>query len=237
MNIRDIISEYKYKTELHTHTYPASICGQHPPADVVETYCNTPANTIVITNHMSEHHFENVSRNKLADFYLKDYYDALEAAKGKGLYVALGAELRFAGTENDYLLYGISPDDIEKLVSYIYKDIYTFYKEFKNDKNVIIHAHPFRNGMEPTPFGAVDGIETFNTHPGHNSRIAFACRLAREHGMLVTGASDYHGKGREATCLMCTKSVMRDSLDVAEAIKSQDIVFDVFGHTVLPNSL
>ncbi len=234
MNFKSIIEEYKYCTELHAHSCPVSGCGKFPANEVVATYLTAGASTLTLTNHLTENHTVERTTGELAEFYLSDYYKALEAARGTGLNVALGVEIRFAGTHNDYLVYGICPDDIEKMISYIHTDIQTFYKEFKNDKNIIIHAHPFRSNSEPTPIEAVDGIESFNTHPGHNSRIALACRLAKAHGLTVTGGSDYHEEGRHATCLMRTKELLRDSYDIAEAIKSRDVVFDMSGHIIIP---
>ncbi len=235
MDFTKITEEYKYCTELHAHSRPVSGCGKFTADEVVATYLGTAANTLTLTNHLTENYLVGRTKNELVDFYLSDYYKALEAASGTRLCVALGVEIRFAGTQNDYLVYGISPEDIEKMIPYISTDIATFYRQFKNGRNVIVHAHPFRSGMEPTPLEFVDGIETFNTHTGHNSRIAEACRFARNNGIrIVTGGSDYHEAGRHATCLMRTKELLRDSFDVAEAIKSRDAVFDLSGHIVIP---
>ncbi len=234
MDFSKITQEYKFKTELHAHSFPVSSCGKFPSDEVVDTYIGAGAHTLVLTNHLSPYHLVNRTTAEVAEYYLSDYYKALDAAKGKDLNVALGVEIRFADTHNDYLVYGVCPDDIECMVEYVNTDIKTFYKGFKSDKNIILHAHPFRSNMEPTPIGFVDGIETFNTHPGHNSKIALACRLAREHDFTVCGGSDYHEEGRHATCLMRTKERMRDSYDIAAAIKSRDILFDLSGHIVLP---
>lgn len=234
MDLRKIIEEYSYKTELHAHSNPVSACGKFPAEEVVKTYIAAGCDTLTLTNHLTENHMVARSTDELVEYYLSDYYKACEAAKGTDLNVALGVEIRFTGTVNDYLVYGVCPDDIEKMIPLIKTDIATFYREFKNSKNVILHAHPFRKNMEPTPIGHVDGIETFNTHPGHNSRIAFATRLARENDFIVSGGSDFHDEGRQATCLMRTKQMLRDSYDVAEAIKSRDVVFDVSGHIVIP---
>ena len=234
MNASKLFEEYKYRTELHAHTNPVSSCGKFPANEVLDTYLKLGVNTLVITNHLKEKHLEGRTTEELCEFYLNDYYKAVEAAKGTKMNVALGVEIRFTGTINDYLVYGVCPNDIENMISYVKKDIQTFYTEFHNDKNVIIHAHPFRKNMEPTPIGYVDGVETFNCHPGHNSIIPFACRLAREHDLLVTGGSDYHEEGRHGTCITRTKCELRDSYDVAEAIRSRDIIFDLFGHTVIP---
>lgn len=252
MEIEKIAEEYSYKTELHAHSAPVSRCGKKSPAEVVRVYTDAGCDSVVITNHCTENQLfdrgADTEKSKFfteqaalkgcksfEEFYLTAYYEALEAAKETELSVILGAEVRFSETVNDYLVYGICPNDIEKLAYYVPLGIEAFYSEFiKNGRAILMHAHPFRDGMEPTPLGFVDGIEVFNTHPGHNSRIAVAARFASEHNMRICGGSDYHEEGRHATCLMRTRTKMRDSYDVAEAIRSQDIIFDIFGNLVIP---
>ncbi len=234
MNIENILKEYKFKSELHAHSNPVSGCGRFPADEVVNIYRGVGCNTLTLTNHLTENQLVGRTEAELAEFYLSDYYKACEQANAVGMNLAFGVEIRFTGTNNDFLVYGICPNDMEKLIHYVMTDIQTFYREFKNDKNVIIHAHPYRKKCEPNAIGFIDGIETFNCHPGHNSQIPYACRLAREHGLLVTGASDFHEEGRHATCLTRTKWELKDSYDIAEAIKSKDFVLDVFGHIILP---
>ena len=234
MSILKLTEEYKYKTELHAHCKPVSGCGNFFADEVVKIYSETECDTLVLTNHMTPNTKVNMTDSEAAEYYLGDYYKACEAAKNTSLTVALGVEIRFKNTVNDYLVYGVCPDDIEKMFSYVYKDIQTFYREFKNDRNVILQAHPFRKNMEPTPLGSVDGVETFNCHVGHNSAVPFACRLARENNLLVSGGSDFHERDRQAVCLTRSKYKIRDSYDVAELIKSKDFIFDIFGHIVLP---
>ncbi|MBQ9112116.1 MAG: PHP domain-containing protein [Clostridia bacterium] len=234
MDLRSLTEEYPYRTELHAHSNPVSSCGKLPADEVARIYLDYGCDTLVLTNHLTEHHIVKRSADELVEYYLSDYHKAKKAAEGTGLSVALGVEIRFTGTVNDYLVYGVDENDIERMIPFVLTDIQTFYREFKNDRNIILHAHPFRDRMEPTPIGYVDGVETFNMHPGHNSRIAFATRLAREHDLTVSGGSDFHEKDRHATCLLRTKTKLRDSFDIAEALKSRDVLFDVSGHIVIP---
>ncbi len=237
MDFTEIIAEYNYRTELHAHTNPVSGCGQLKSDEVIADYLTeTRTDTLTVTNHLQVVQLENRTLTEAAEYFLSDYRKAVEAAKNTRLTVALGAEIRFKGTNNDYLVYGISEDDIEKMFALSSTDIHTFRREFSNGRTVIIQAHPFRNGMEPTPLDAVDGIETINSHPNHNSRILVACRFAREHDLLVTAGSDYHGDERRGVCLMRTKAPLHDSFDVADAIKSRDVIFELPGHIVLPYS-
>ncbi len=144
MEIRDVANKYKYKTELHLHTFPVSACSEIRPDEAVEIYAEAGVDSIVVTNHLGSW----VRTSYSAEEYLSDYYEAREAGERYGVNVILGAELRFDGSNNDYLIYGIDENDVDTLGYYTASDIATFYKEFKNDRNVIIQAHPFRAGME-----------------------------------------------------------------------------------------
>ena len=159
---------------------------------------------------------------------------AKKAAEGTGMNVVLGVEIRFTENANDYLVYGVSFGDIEKMIRLIPYGITEFYKEIKTRENIILQAHPFRNGMTLAPLDSIDGIETFNMHPGHNSRVAVACRYAAEHSLLVSGGTDYHPPGHHAMCLMRTNERVDDSYDIARILKTKDFLFDLSGALVIP---
>lgn len=230
MEIRDVANKYKYKTELHLHTFPVSACSEIRPDEAVEIYAEAGVDSIVVTNHLGSW----VRTSYSAEEYLSDYYEAREAGERYGVNVILGAELRFDGSNNDYLIYGIDENDVDTLGYYTASDIATFYKEFKNDRNVIIQAHPFRAGMERVPSEFLDGIEVFNLHPNHNCRVGVAARYARKENLIVTCGTDFHHPHHEALALTRSKVPLKDSFEVAELIKSQDLLFDFSGNIVIP---
>jgi hypothetical protein len=166
---------------------------------------------------------------------LKDYYDTKNEGEKCGLKVYLGMEVRFPENANDYLVYGICEDDIKEIFSYIHGDYKTFYKGFKNDKNVILQAHPFRNGMTLQDPKYLDGIEVFNVHPNQNSKIAFACRYAKENPHFITSCgSDFHNPGLQGLGATLVKELPADSFGIAEILKSRDYLFDISGSIVIP---
>ena len=232
-NILEVINEYGYKTELHAHTNPVSRCSQIPPEDVVKNYASIGCDAVVITNHLNPD-WKQGDLAEQAERYLSDYYAAQEFGKTAGVNIILGVEVRFTENYNDYLVYGIEPSDIEKIISYIDRGIADFYREFKNERNLILQAHPFRNKMELAPLEFLDGIESFNCHPGHNSKIGEAARYARNNDLIVSGGTDYHHEGHHGICVMRTKQTLRDSFDVAEVLKSRDYLFDISGSVVYP---
>ncbi len=233
MFAKELKNRFAYATELHAHTSPVSPCADFSPAAVVDFYRKAGAHSIVITNHLLRKQAEG-DREAEAEAYLADYYAALEAGKRVGMNVILGVEIRFYENNNDYLVYGISPEDILPFIHLVPDGIENFYRKVKNGRNIILQAHPFRRGITPAPLSAIDGIEVYNLHPGHNSVMGFAAQYARAHDLTVSGGSDFHHQDHEAVCLMRTASPMRDSYDVAEALRSREAIFDCSGSLILP---
>lgn len=232
MNFKNIPKEYPFTAELHAHTNPASFCGDFPANEVVDFYKAAGVNTLAITNHFNSTLCvgdlkENVKK------YLDDYHLAKESAKDD-INVILGIEIRFDGSWNDYLVFGISEDELEFYAELTPHGIENFYKEAKNTRNVIIQAHPYRDGVTLAPVIAIDGIEAYNLHPNHNQRNALTVQHAKRNNLLVTGGSDFHHVTHHALCLMRTKNELKDSFDVASAIKSKDVVFDCSGSIIIP---
>ena len=225
--------KFAYKTEIHAHTKPVSACSFITPEMLVDSYVSVGAHGVTVTNHLNPKWIGG-DLSCLAEKYTADYYAAKEAAEGKDLDIIFGVEIRFPENDNDYLIYGIAPEDTEEIISLIGEGIEGFYKKFKNKKNLILQAHPFRNGMMRAPLDSIDGIEVFNMHPHHNSRVGLAARYARDNDLIISGGSDYHDEGWHALCLLRTKDRLRDSYDVAEALRERDVAFDISGNIILP---
>ena len=221
-----MFEEYKYKTELHAHTSPVSLCSEIPPDKLVSVYAQNGYDAVVLTNH-----FYNTT---LVDEYIEGYHKCRSLGEKAGINVILGAEIRFSECMNDYLIYGIEENelyDIRKLLDF---GIDNFYKKFKNYKNIIYQAHPFRDGCSLASPDSMDGIEVFNLHPGHNSRIAYAAQYARKYNMKIIGGSDYHHPNMHCLCSICTKEHISNSLHLAQILKDGDYIIDVSGYKILP---
>ena len=232
MDFSKILTDYPFSTELHAHSYPVSACGDFSPAEVVEFYKQAGVTSLVLTNHLNPHWTEGNFKERAKE-YLSDYEVAKEAASSD-LNVILGVEIRFTENDNDYLVYGVSPDDIEHFISLIPYGIENFYREAKSDKNVIIQAHPMRKNMILAPVHAIDGVESMNMHPNHHAKPSMIFKYAKENDLLVSGGSDFHHKGHHALCLMRTQNEMKTSFDVANALKEKKALFDCSGHIIIP---
>ncbi len=230
MNIKD----YKFRTELHAHTNPASPCSNFTPEEVVQRYAEIGFDSIVISNHFYPGIRFPDDKEKCVTEYLKDFYEAKEAGEKYGINVIFGCELRFTENINDYLIFGIDPDFAKLAFDSMPIGLESFSKSFKNDGTLIIQAHPFRDGMTEMPAELLDGIEVFNLHPGQNSRVGLAAKYAKKHNMLVTCGTDFHHEGHQGMTALLTKTVMKSSHDITKVLKSRDYLIEIGGCAVLP---
>ena len=225
---------YIYKTELHLHTSPASICSEIPPERAVEIYKNLGYHSIVVCNHFIPQMPYMDDKQKCLSTYLADYDKALEAGQKCGLNVILGCEIRFSENSNDYLLFGIGRETLNMAYDYLQEGIEAFSKAFRSADRLLIQAHPFRNGMIEVNPCLLDGIETFNIHPHHNSRVALATKYAKQHQLIPTVGTDYHHPGHEGLSALLTKMELKTAEDIVRVLRSGNYLFDIGGSILAP---
>lgn len=233
--LKSTLTDYKYKVELHAHTSPVSQCSQITPKRMIEAYKELGFSGITITNHFFNGSLDLTNTKKAVEYYLKDYYDTKNEGEKYGIKVYLGLEARFPENINDYLVYGITEQDVYKAIELLKYDIKTFYKEFKTPNNLILQAHPFRNGMELADPEFIDGVEVFNMHPSHNSRVAVAAKYAAEHSeFFISGGTDFHHEGQQGMCATCFREIPSDSIELAKLLKQKDYIFKLGNSIILP---
>ncbi len=227
-----MFSEYKYKTELHCHTKPASFCGKVLPEDVIKAYKRSGYNSIAVTNHF--YIPSDFAKEEWIERILSDYHKMQELGREEGINIILGLELRFTENINDYLIYGIEEKELSHIYDLLDKGIDNFYKTYRSEKNVIFQAHPFRDNMRLANINSIDGVEVFNLHPHHNSRIGLAARYARENDLLAIAGSDFHDPNWDSLCGIMTKEPITSSAQLAKVLKERDYIIDISGFKVLP---
>lgn len=194
-----------FKIETHLHTCHSSACGQMTAREIVDAYLEAGYSGLILTDHYNRDTFRylNVDTklpgNHLAAF-LTGYRELARIGEKRGLKIYRGAEVRFDGSWNDYLLYGFSDDLLSDPEAVFTMGVERFYELVKADGALLVHAHPYRNGGEPTTPAALDGVEVLNTNQHHDNRNDLALAFAQENGLLQTSGSDCHypmhvGKG------------------------------------------
>lgn len=211
------------KIDLHIHTTGFSECGKLSVAEIVELYSKAGFDAIVITNHFNRSSREWFLKNGGSD-YLKAYFDTLrqgaELGKQYGLLVLGGFELRFDGSSNDYLVYGMSAEqcaDWDKLFAMGPREFGAFARE---NGILFYQAHPFRNGITVVPPEALFGIEVLNTHPRHDSRNDIALAWAEKYGLHKIAGSDCHQTCDVGTSAIVTDETVRSVEDLVYVLKN-----------------
>ena len=238
INIKEELKNtYRYRIEAHAHTTPVSGCSQIKPEELVRIYKELGYDAVTVTNHFISYMFKEKTKDEALAYYLKDFYDAKSAGEKYGIKVYLGLEVRFQNEcMNDYLLYGVDDDITSTVYDYLEYDLAKFRTEVKLDNSVFIQAHPFRDGMKLADPALLDGIETFNLHPGHNSRIGLAVKYANEKSFdIVTAGSDFHHPNvcHEGVAAIRTKTLPKDSFELAKVLKSQDYLLEIVGNSIV----
>ncbi len=186
-----------YKIETHLHTTVFSPCGMVEPEETVRRYYQAGYHGLVVTDHyrLDAFQFAGVDLSKPGDklhAFLEGYRQVKRFADQVGMVTYYGAEIQFAESHNDYLLYGFSDvllADPEKVCR---MGVVAFSELARQDGALLIQAHPYRTGCFPVANCLVDGYEAINRHDVHVNRNELALVLANASGLIRTSGGDFH---------------------------------------------
>jgi predicted metal-dependent phosphoesterase TrpH len=199
----------------------------------VQTYHNIGCHAVAITNHFTCNLFRSDKPNEeIVSEYINDFKRAKEEGDRIGITVLFGMELRFSENNNDYLIFGVDEKEALTISRMLDGGISSFRQNYKNSASVLIQAHPFRDGMTKVDPSLLDGIEVFNMHPNHNSRVAVAANYAREHDLLATAGTDYHHHNHEGLGITLARTLPCDSYELAALLKSRDFKMEIGGYVL-----
>lgn len=225
---------YPYRLELHAHSSPASGCSEVPADELVRVFKEAGYDGIALTNHFIANSDYTGSKENTIEMFKKDIYLAQETGDKLGIKVYAGAELRFHNhSNNDYLFFGYTLDELPDIFDYLNTDLETFVKEYKKESSLLIQAHPFRNNMIRMNSDLLDAIEAFNVHQNHNSRVAVAAKYAAAEGKIMTVGSDYHHPGFEGISATRTKVLPKDESELISIVKNDDFIMEIGGRILL----
>lgn len=232
---KELLSEYKYQIELHAHTSPASGCSQISPKEMVSTYKGLGYDAVAITNHFI-YQDNNCTKKEYINAFICDFEQTKKYGEEMGIKIYLGAEIRFTENVNDYLIFGIN----EKMLSEIYDllplGVENFRKNYPMPDSVFIQAHPMRDGIKNLDAKLIDGIEVFNMHPGHNSRVGLASIYAKDNDIqIITAGSDFHHPNRkhEGVSALRGAYLPEDTFELARLLKSGDYLLEIGRNNII----
>lgn len=186
-----------FKIETHLHTCHSSACARMTARQIVDAYLAAGYHGLILTDHYNRDTFSFLNVDPAGDTdrlaaFLTGYRELARIGQERGLKIYRGAEVRFDGSWNDYLLFGYSDELLRDPEAVFTMGVERFYELVKSDGALLVHAHPYRNGSQPTTAAALDGVEVLNANHKHDNRNDLALRFARENGLLQTSGSDCH---------------------------------------------
>ena len=186
-----------YKIETHLHTVYSSRCGHLDAQTLVSAYLEKGYHGIVVTDHFSRTtcDFLNVDpaeQTQAAESFLRSYHLLREEGQRRGMRIYKGAEFRFDGSDNDYLVIGY-PDELLYTPDITFREgLPAFSRRCREACALLIQAHPFRDGCTPADPQYLDGMEVHNRNPNREDRDAPALEYARRFNLIQTSGSDCH---------------------------------------------
>ena len=214
------------KIETHLHTAECDKCAHVSAKDIVHLYKDAGYDCIVVTDHSISLFFDwfgdelqGKSHKEIIHRWLKGYYTAREEGEKIGVTVLPGAEVRFNGKINDYLVYGLEESFFydapllntlqtpEELIQILPPDA------------CVVQAHPFRNNMtvaDPTP---LFGIEVHNggTEPFRNEMARI---FAEHYNKPMLSGSDFHRASHLARGgILCDRTI-KTPKDLSDLLRS-----------------
>lgn len=227
--------EYPFRIEMHAHTSPASKCADFTPEEVIQKYKNVGYHAVTITNHFLGGYYD-LTKQQYLEMFFDNFDRAVKEGEKLSIKVYLAAELRFHKENpfNEYLLYGVTKEDLIECYDKMELSLEEFVKEYKKDYQVIIQAHPYRDNMTPMPSDLLDGYEGFNLHPDYNPRFAFAVKKANESGKINIAGTDFHHLNHEGLAAMRFRVLPEDSVDLAKKLKEKDYIIEIQNKIILP---
>lgn len=221
------------KYELHVHTSECDRAAHVPAAEMVRRYHAAGYAGMVVTDHFFSifdkwfaDELAGMNHRQYIERWLKGYYAAREEGERLGFVVLPGAEVRFEGQINDYLIYGVDEaffydapllsrlGSVEKLVEALPPDA------------CVVQAHPFRDKMvvtDPTPLFGIEGFNGGNPKIRNDLAKLFAAHYAKP----LTSGSDYHGNGKNGEKRFAvggieTERTVKTPADLSALLRSGD---------------
>ena len=220
------------KIETHLHTAECDKCAHVSAKDIVHLYKNAGYDCIVVTDHSISLFFDwfgdelqGKSHKEIIHRWLKGYYTAREEGEKIGVTVLPGAEVRFDGTINDYLVYGLEEDFFYNAP--LLNTLKTPEELIKilPSSACVVQAHPFREAdyiPNPgvLPHECLDGVEVFNrgnNAPEMNQKaLDFAC----EHNLIKTSSADAHWPNHIPYGGITTEKRITNEKELADLLRS-----------------
>lgn len=221
------MTEYRYET--HLHTAETSRCSKSSGAELARYFKSLGYTGVFVTDHFLNSNTTvapDLPWAERIELFCRGYELTAEEGAKLGLDVFFGWEYGYGWTH--ILTYGLGKDwllDNPEVLSWSLPD---YLDRVHEDGGSIVHAHPFREGVEtvlllPAKIDAVETINSGRTDEANRHAYDFAVSF----NLPQTAGSDIHRAGQNRLCGITCSQRLKNANDYIEIVKSgQMSIFD-----------
>lgn len=183
--------------ETHAHSAEVSLCAKLYGAQTARAVKQAGCHAMILTDHYTPEFFPADLKGTAYEARVDDFFAGYRAAKAEGEIIGLAVfpalEVRIASGPEDYLIYGVTIEELKTLGNLAHLTLPQLRQRVHaTPDGLLIQAHPFREYLTCQDPALLDGVEVCNGNPRHNSHNDRAHAFAQEHGLLMTAGSDVH---------------------------------------------
>ncbi len=219
--------EYKYET--HLHTSETSKCASSSGAELAAHFKVLGYAGVFVTDHFFNGNttvLPGLPWEERVDLFCRGYDSTREKGENLGLDVFLGWEYGLGWAH--FLTYGLGKDWLLSNPDMLEWDVLKYFDRVHEDGGWIVHAHPFREGIELVHLapGKVDAVEIVNAARSDDAN-RYALDFAASFGLPRTGGSDIHSIKQKRHCGVVTSQRFSGGEAYIAALKSGEAaIFD-----------
>ena len=219
----------RYRYETHLHTSETSHCGRSSGAEMARHFQALGYAGLFVTDHFYNGNTtvpDDLPWRERVEQFCLGYVAVAREGRPIGLDVFLGWEYSYGWAH--LLTYGLGRDWLLAHPDLLAWNVLDYLDRVHADGGVIVHAHPFREGVEPVTLfpSKVDAVEVVN-----GGREADCNRHARDFalsfGLPQTAGSDIHSTRQTRLCgIRCTRRLTGGGDYLAALRAGEAIGFD-----------
>ena len=215
--------EYYY--EPHVHTSEGSKCAGTSGAEFARFFKARGYAGIMVTDHFFNGNTtvpRELTWSRRVQAFCAGYEAAHREGAESGLDVWFGWE--YACGWAHFLTYGLSKEWLLSNPDVLAWDLIKYCERVHSDGGIIVHAHPFREGVGVVQLipGYVDAVEVANGGRSEQEN-RHALDFAISHGLVQTAGSDIHAISQKRLCGVVTCRRLTGPEDYLGGLQSGDV--------------
>lgn len=214
------MGQHKYET--HLHTSETSKCGNSSGAECALFYKRLGYTGVFVTDHFLNGNTtvpEDLPWAERVELFCHGYHVTAEKGREIGLDVFFGWE--YSDGWAHFLTYGLDKDWLLANPDLLSLDVLSYFDRVHTDGGYIVHAHPFREGVDIVQLvpNHVNAVEVLNS--GRRDEYnRHARNYANSFGLPQVAGSDIHSTGMKRLYGMSFRRRIRNAGDYMAAVLS-----------------